>query len=61
MVKYADRPDGQMLLTAVPEETYCLKSEKHAPWKDGRNLICYRCGFLIGPARDGELGSLLDY
>jgi len=50
-----------MLLTATPEETYCPKSEKHAPWKDGGNIICYRCGFLIGPADDGVLGSLLDY
>ncbi len=52
---------GRMLLTAAPEETYCLKSEKHAPWKDGANIICYRCGFLIGRADDLELGSLLDY
>ena len=50
-----------MLLTAVPEEAYCLKSETHSPWRDGSKIICYRCGFLIGEARDGELGTLLDY
>ncbi len=50
-----------MLLTAEPEETYCLKTEKHAPWTVGGNVICYRCGFLIGKADGGELGSLLDY
>lgn len=50
-----------MRLTAVPEETYCLKTEKHAPWRDGSYVICYRCGFLIGEADDEKLGSLLDY
>ena len=50
-----------MLLNSVPEETSCLKTERHAPWWDGSNIICYRCGFLIGEAEDGELGSLLDY
>jgi hypothetical protein len=50
-----------MLLSAVPEETYCLKSETHAPWRDGSNIICYRCGFLIGKADGEELGTLLDY
>ena len=50
-----------MLLTAIPEETYCLKTEKHAPWRDGSNVICYRCGFLIGKADDPQMGSLLDY
>ena len=50
-----------MLLTSVPEETYCLKSERHAPWRDGSNIICYRCGFLIGETNEPVLGSLLDY
>jgi hypothetical protein len=50
-----------MLLTAVPEETYCLKSEKHSPWRDGSNIICYRCGFLIGRADEPKMGTLLDY
>lgn len=50
-----------MLLTAVPEETYCPKAGKHVPWRDGLNIICYRCGFLIGKSDGGELGSLLDY
>jgi hypothetical protein len=50
-----------MLLTAVPEETYCLKTQKHVPWKVGSNIICYRCGFLLGRAEGVQLGSLLDY
>jgi len=50
-----------MLLIATPEESYCLKSERHSPWRDGENIICYRCGFLIGRADDGVLGSPLDY
>lgn len=50
-----------MLLTSAPEETYCLKTEKHAPWKDGAFVICYRCGFMIGEGVDEKLGTLLDY
>lgn len=50
-----------MLLTAVPEETYCLKTQEHVPAKVGDNMVCYRCGLLIGPAPKEELGSLLDY
>jgi hypothetical protein len=50
-----------MLLTSVPEETYCLKTERHAPWRDGSNIICYRCGFLIGTSEEPNMGTLLDY
>lgn len=50
-----------MLLTAVPEESYCPKSQNHMPWSDGTNMICYRCGFLFGKAPHAELGSQLDY
>lgn len=50
-----------MRLAAVPGETYCLRTDKHAPWKEGAHIICYRCGFLIGRAKEEKLGSLLDY
>ena len=60
-LKYGTPIWGQMLLSSVPEETYCPKTETHAPWRDGPNIICYRCGFLIGKADGGELGTLLDY
>jgi hypothetical protein len=50
-----------MLLTAVPEETYCLKTQEHARAKVGNNFVCYRCGMLLGKADDPGLGSLLDY
>lgn len=50
-----------MLVVSSPEETHCLKSETHSPWKDGPNIICYRCGFLIGKSDEPALGSLLDY
>jgi hypothetical protein len=50
-----------MLLMAVPEETYCLKTQHHQPVRMGSNLVCYRCGLLIGKAESQELGSLLDY
>ena len=50
-----------MLLTATPEETYCLKTQNHVPTKVGENLICYRCGMLLGGSVEHNLGSLLDY
>ena len=50
-----------MLLTSDPEETYCLKSETHPPVREGDNIICYRCGMLLGTAEGPELGTLLDY
>jgi hypothetical protein len=50
-----------MLLTAAPEETYCLKTQKHVPARSGSNVICYRCGMLLGAASDPNLGTLLDY
>jgi hypothetical protein len=49
-----------MLLTASEEETYCPRAQTHVPVKVGSNIVCYRCGFLFGPAEDSELGSLLD-
>jgi hypothetical protein len=50
-----------MLLMAVDEEAYCLNTQTHMPYKNGANVICYRCGMLFGPAEGPELGSLLDY
>ncbi len=50
-----------MLLTAIPEETYCLKTDKHAPARLENNIICYRCGMLLGSSEQPKLGSLLDY
>ena len=50
-----------MLLKTVPEEMYCLKSEKHSPVRSGANVICYRCGMFLGAAGESKLGTLLDY
>lgn len=50
-----------MLLTSDPEETYCLKTQAHVPARVGENVVCYRCGLLMGPAPKEELGTLLDY
>ena len=48
-------------MSAVPEETYCLKSHNHAPARIGKNVVCYRCGMLLGTSEVPALGSLLDY
>lgn len=50
-----------MLLTAVPEEVYCLRTNTHSPIKQGSNIICYRCGIMLGRAQESHLGTLLDY
>ena len=50
-----------MLLTSVPEETYCLKTQTHAPTRNGSNIVCYRCGMLLGTSDEPRLGTLLDY
>jgi len=50
-----------MLVSAVPEETYCLRSQNHAPARMGNNVVCYRCGMLLGTSEAPALGSLLDY
>jgi len=50
-----------MLVAAVPDETYCLQTQKHVPAKTGSNLVCYRCGMLLGTAEEQNLGTLLDY
>jgi len=50
-----------MLLMAIPEETYCLKTQAHSPVVQGSNVICYRCGMWLRSADKPELGSLLDF
>jgi hypothetical protein len=50
-----------MLLTAVPDESYCLKTQQHSPSNSGDNVICYRCGIFLGVATEPKLGTLLDY
>ena len=50
-----------MLLSAVDDETYCPRTQAHVPYQHGRNLICYRCGMLLGTVEGQDLGSLLDY
>ncbi len=50
-----------MLLHAIPEETYCLKTQEHPPARTGSNIICYRCGMLLGSTDEPALGTLLDY
>ena len=50
-----------MLLTSVPDETYCLKTQQHAPAESGGNIVCYRCGMFLGVSDEPRLGTLLDY
>lgn len=50
-----------MLLTAESEETYCLKTQAHAPYSNGTYEICYRCGMMLGLGQAPKLGTLLDY
>jgi hypothetical protein len=50
-----------MLLTAVPDEAHCLKTQAHVPARIGSNIVCYRCGMLLGTADESKLGTLLDY
>ena len=60
-VKYSAVAEARMLLSAIPEETYCLRTQEHAPATSGGNIHCYRCGMYLGHAKDPALGSLLDY
>jgi hypothetical protein len=50
-----------MLLIAAPDEASCLKTQTHVATKVGSNMICYRCGMLLGAADEAKLGTLLDY
>ncbi len=49
-----------MLLTADGGAT-CLETKVHVPHRNGTNLVCLRCGMLLGSSEEPELGSLLDY
>jgi hypothetical protein len=50
-----------MFVRSVAEETYCLKTQAHVSYSNGRYRICYRCGMTLGRVHDKPLGSLLDY
>lgn len=50
-----------MLISAVDDETYCPRTQTHVPCQNGKNLICYRCGMLLGTVQSPDLGSLMDY
>jgi hypothetical protein len=50
-----------MLVTAVADEAYCLKTQQHSAYSNGSYTICYRCGMVLGPADDKKLGTMLDY
>ncbi len=50
-----------MLLRAVPEEEYCIKSQIHSSARAGRVIFCYRCMMMLGTSPEPKLGSLLDF
>jgi len=50
-----------MLLKAVPEEEYCVKSQVHSSARNGNVVFCYRCMMVLGTSPEPRLGSLLDY
>ena len=50
-----------MLLRAVPEEEYCVKSQIHSSARAGEVIFCYRCMMLLGRSQEPNLGSLLDF
>lgn len=50
-----------MMVKAVSDETYCLKTQAHVSYSNGSYAVCYRCGMLLGPSYEPKLGSLLDY
>jgi len=50
-----------MLLSSIPEEIYCVKTQVHSAVRMGKNIICYRCMLLLGTSPEPKLGSLLDY
>jgi hypothetical protein len=55
------QPFWQMLLSSIPEEIYCVKTQVHSAVRMGKNIICYRCMLLLGTSPEPKLGSLLDY
>jgi len=50
-----------MLLRAVPEEEYCVKSQIHSFARAGEVIFCYRCMMMLGTSPEPKLGSLLDF
>ena len=50
-----------MLLKAVPDEEYCIKSQIHSSAREGHVVFCYRCMMMLGASSDPGLGSLLDF
>ena len=50
-----------MLLAVERDGATCLETRRHLPQGKGRNIICIRCGMLLGRVRTPKLGSLLDY
>ncbi len=50
-----------MMVKAVSDESYCLKTQAHAPYSNGSYKVCYRCGMLLGHSDEKKLGTLLDY
>jgi len=50
-----------MLLQAVPDEEYCIKTQIHSSARAGEKIFCYRCMMLLGTSPEPRLGSLLDY
>ncbi len=50
-----------MLLHAIPEEEYCIKSQIHSSARAGQVIFCYRCMMMLGTSPEPKLGSLLDF
>lgn len=50
-----------MILIAERDGASCLEMRTHEPINHGTNSICIRCGMLLGPSDEPELGTLLDY
>ena len=50
-----------MKLKAAAEESYCLKTQKHARSCNGTSHSCYRCGMFLSGCDCPSLGSPLDY
>ncbi len=50
-----------MLLRAIPEEEYCIKSQIHSSARAGQVIFCYRCMMMLGTSPEPKLGSLLDF
>jgi hypothetical protein len=60
-VKYRDNGKASMLLKAVPDEEYCIRSKAHSHARAGRVVFCYRCMMMLGKSSEPVLGTLLDF